>query len=180
MAAGRKQQSSQTLESVSSIPTSGLGNPNLTPKVNQGGSVKIDSQASSGQKAREGSRQGHEELPIQNEGKASKKQDKAKTPSQVPDSQNENGGQQPVQSDGVLSFSQSQYNVKQANMAAGRADSVTNAVSTIDNGPVHQSPGRQVAEAIREQLAMPAPQSEIQMTLNPPELGKIRIVIPAE
>lgn len=170
----QKNPSSKTPETASNIPVVGLGNPNLNSQINQERKSKIDSQSQSGIKSREESPSRSEEIPVQQEGKTAKKADKNKTPSQLPDSQ-DNGGQQQVRADGIQSVVPSQSDNKQVNVVSARPDSMTNAVSSTENVQIPQSPGRQVAETIREQLAMPAPQSEIQMTLNPPELGKIRI-----
>jgi hypothetical protein len=169
-----QKQSSQTSESVSAIPIAGLGNPNLNPKINQERNSKIDS-SHSGIKSKEGSQSHAEEVSVQQEGKTARKSDKSKTLSHASDSQNQNNEQQQAQLDGIHSFAHSQYEAKQGNIASVRTDSVTNAVSSTDSVSMPQSPGKQVVQAIREQLAVPAPQSEIQMTLNPPELGKIRI-----
>jgi hypothetical protein len=173
--ANQKNQPSQTPESVSAIPIAGPGNPNLNPKINQERNSKIASPSYPGIKSKEGSQPRTDEIPAQQEGKTVKKTDKTKTPLHAPDSQIENNGQQQARADGIHSFAIAQNDAKHLNVASVRTDSGINAVSSTDSALMPQSPGKQVAQAIREQLAVPAPQSEIQMTLNPPELGKIRI-----
>lgn len=167
--------SARSLEIVSTNPTAQVGKQTLDTAVNRTENAKTDSQAFAGMKSRQGSHARSDETPIQQVNKPTRKADKTKSPQDVSVSQNDNNGNQPVQSDGVLSFVQSPYDAKQGSVVSGRTDSLTHTVINADTAQVPQSPGRQVVQAIREQLSVPTPQSEIQMTLNPPELGKIRI-----
>ena len=172
---GQRNPSSRNGEIASTNPTAGVGNPTLNAAVNRAENAKTDSQVVSRIKFTQGSRAHSDETPTQQVNQSTKKTNKTKTPNDVSVSQNENNGNQPAQSDGVLSFVQSQYDAKQGSVVSGRTESLTNPVFTTDNAQVPQSPGRQVVQAIRDQMSVPTPQSEIQMTLNPPELGKIRI-----
>ncbi len=169
------QKSSQISESKVVNSGSELLSSGAQVAIDQNNKPKIDSQPFSLARPKEGSKAAQKEISLSQDIKESRKLDKTKNSSDVSISQNNDGLQQAAQSEGGLSFIRSQYDVKQTTVTSGVVDSRTNIVSNTDTGAVAQSPGRQVVQAIRDQLTEPIPQSQIQLTLNPPELGKIRI-----